>query len=321
MKRLVTRHLRLTGSEVARRLLLNWERERRSFVKVFPHEYRRALAEEEAVKAAEAAQKEMLAESGGWGRGGGGGGGGTGGCAAWAPAPPPRMRAGCARSTAAQTRHPTGRRPPPLLANSAPSPSNPHSPPPPPTPNPPGLAGVDAFEELKTMAAQASVKEPPKALQLPAKPLGDPSLEKQRLLVQAREGLPVTGTPATSWEALRPKIVEAGSADKARGFLEYNRNPLGYRPPKERIQDWGEVNEAKPTAARADQLHTQAARCMECGTPFCHQIDSGCPLGALGGWEGGAVGGRGVGSALALLCRAAPARRRRARGSLPGPLR
>jgi hypothetical protein len=25
----------------------------------------------------------------------------------------------------------------------------------------------------------------------------------------------------------------------------------------------------------------QSARCMECGTPFCHQLDSGCPLGGL----------------------------------------
>jgi glutamate synthase (NADPH/NADH) len=64
VKRLITEHLRLTGSEVARRLLLNWERERRAFVKVFPHEYRRALAEAAAVAAAEEAQKEMLAVSG-----------------------------------------------------------------------------------------------------------------------------------------------------------------------------------------------------------------------------------------------------------------
>jgi hypothetical protein len=34
VKRLVQRHLRFTGSEVARRLLLNWEREKRAFVKV-----------------------------------------------------------------------------------------------------------------------------------------------------------------------------------------------------------------------------------------------------------------------------------------------
>ena len=78
------------------------------------------------------------------------------------------------------------------------------------------MAGVDAFEQLKAMAAKASVKAPPKALKLPAPPLGDPSLEKQRLMVAAREGFPVTGTPATSWETLRPKIVEKGAANKVR---------------------------------------------------------------------------------------------------------
>ena len=156
------------------------------------------------------------------------------------------------------------------------------------TPAPlPGLAGADAFEQLKALASSASVDSPPAALKLPAEPLGDPALEKQRLLVQAREGLPVTGTPATSWEALRPKIVAKGSAEKTRGFLEYNRQPLGYRAPKERIHDWKEVLESKATAEREDQLHTQSARCMECGTPFCHQIDSGCPLGAAAGGEWG----------------------------------
>lgn len=64
-----------------------------------------------------------------------------------------------------------------------------------------------------------------------------------------------------------------------RGFLEYERKPLGYRPEAERIQDWKEVHQQLPTAAIADQLHTQAARCMECGTPFCNQNNSGCPLG------------------------------------------
>ncbi len=63
------------------------------------------------------------------------------------------------------------------------------------------------------------------------------------------------------------------------GFITYNRKPLGYRPPAERLKDWKEVTENQPTPARADQLHTQAARCMECGTPYCHQINSGCPLG------------------------------------------
>jgi hypothetical protein len=77
---------------------------------------------------------------------------------------------------------------------------------------------------------------------------------------------------------------------QARGFLEYNRAPLGYRPVDERITDWGEVMENAPAKAVEDQLYTQSARCMECGTPFCHQLDSGCPLGELGGHAGVCLG-------------------------------
>jgi hypothetical protein len=44
---------------------------------------------------------------------------------------------------------------------------------------------------------------------------------------------------------------------QARGFMEYNRAPLGYRPVDERVTDWGEVMENAPTKAREDQLYTQ----------------------------------------------------------------
>lgn len=38
-------------------------------------------------------------------------------------------------------------------------------------------------------------------------------------------------------------------------------------------------------ATTAALLHTQAARCMGCGTPFCHQTNTGCPLGnKVCGW-------------------------------------
>jgi glutamate synthase domain-containing protein 3 len=40
---LLERHLALTGSAVARRLLRTWAQERERFVKVMPEEYRRAL--------------------------------------------------------------------------------------------------------------------------------------------------------------------------------------------------------------------------------------------------------------------------------------
>ncbi len=50
LKSLVEQHFRYTGSEKARAILDDWSRERARFVKVFPHEYRRALAESRAVQ-------------------------------------------------------------------------------------------------------------------------------------------------------------------------------------------------------------------------------------------------------------------------------
>jgi glutamate synthase (NADPH/NADH) small chain len=61
---------------------------------------------------------------------------------------------------------------------------------------------------------------------------------------------------------------------KATGFLEFHRAKWPARPVAERIRDFKEVYLPFPDAA----LRTQAARCMDCGVPFCHQ---GCPLGNL----------------------------------------
>jgi glutamate synthase (NADPH/NADH) small chain len=67
---------------------------------------------------------------------------------------------------------------------------------------------------------------------------------------------------------------------KPTGFLEYRRELPMYRPPKERIKDWDEF-----AGRHSDEaLQTQAARCMDCGTPFCHTgalikgAVSGCPI-------------------------------------------
>ncbi|MEO5766375.1 MAG: glutamate synthase-related protein, partial [Casimicrobiaceae bacterium] len=57
-------HLRYTGSTLALELLDNWESARRKFVKVFPHEYKRALSEmyvKRAAAAASATKKEREA--------------------------------------------------------------------------------------------------------------------------------------------------------------------------------------------------------------------------------------------------------------------
>jgi glutamate synthase (NADPH/NADH) small chain len=61
---------------------------------------------------------------------------------------------------------------------------------------------------------------------------------------------------------------------KPTGFLEFQRELPGKRDPKERIKDYKEVELAP------DEKITkkQAARCMDCGIPFCH---NGCPLGNI----------------------------------------
>ena len=61
---------------------------------------------------------------------------------------------------------------------------------------------------------------------------------------------------------------------KVTGFIEITRKKPPTRPVPERIHDWREVYLPYPEPTLKDQ----AARCMDCGIPFCHQ---GCPLGNL----------------------------------------
>ena len=58
------------------------------------------------------------------------------------------------------------------------------------------------------------------------------------------------------------------------GFMKYDRELPNARNPKDRIGDFKEIFEPFPE----DKTKTQAARCMDCGVPFCH---SGCPLGNI----------------------------------------
>jgi len=66
---------------------------------------------------------------------------------------------------------------------------------------------------------------------------------------------------------------------KFTGFLEYERVNPTKRPPKERIKDWNELK----LRQEDDELTKQAARCMDCGIPFCHGgillngMAAGCP--------------------------------------------
>jgi len=58
---------------------------------------------------------------------------------------------------------------------------------------------------------------------------------------------------------------------KPTGFLEIERHDRGYEKPAARLKTWREF--VKPLAA--PEAARQAARCMDCGIPFCH---NGCPV-------------------------------------------
>ncbi|MEO8109177.1 MAG: glutamate synthase subunit beta [Ginsengibacter sp.] len=59
---------------------------------------------------------------------------------------------------------------------------------------------------------------------------------------------------------------------KVTGFLEFARELPEKRLPMERLNDYNEFIKRYSD----EKLNQQAARCMDCGTPFCHE---GCPLG------------------------------------------
>lgn len=59
---------------------------------------------------------------------------------------------------------------------------------------------------------------------------------------------------------------------KPGGFMDFRRKEPGYRPVAKRIKDYEPVELRLQDA----EVRAQAARCMDCGTPFCHGC--GCPL-------------------------------------------
>jgi glutamate synthase (NADPH/NADH) small chain len=62
-----------------------------------------------------------------------------------------------------------------------------------------------------------------------------------------------------------------GSVGKITGFLEFDRNDRDYAPVEERVRHWREFVLPLPET----ETREQAARCMNCGIPYCH---TGCPV-------------------------------------------
>jgi len=67
---------------------------------------------------------------------------------------------------------------------------------------------------------------------------------------------------------------------KVTGFLEFERNDRHYQPVEERVRHWHEFMLPLPE----QELRDQAARCMNCGVPYCHGTNTltgaptGCPV-------------------------------------------
>ena len=67
---------------------------------------------------------------------------------------------------------------------------------------------------------------------------------------------------------------------KVTGFLEFEREDRDYQPVAERIRHWHEFVLPLPEK----DLREQAARCMNCGVPYCHGTNTitgaptGCPV-------------------------------------------
>ena len=70
---------------------------------------------------------------------------------------------------------------------------------------------------------------------------------------------------------------------KPTGFLEIERNPIADRDPIKRLKDWEETH----VDPDFEKVQSQGARCMDCGTPYCHtgitlsNMASGCPVNNL----------------------------------------
>src|SRR5215813_7426907 len=67
---------------------------------------------------------------------------------------------------------------------------------------------------------------------------------------------------------------------KITGFLEYEREDRHYEPVEQRIKHWREFVLPLPE----EENRKQAARCMDCGIPYCHGTNTitgaptGCPV-------------------------------------------
>lgn len=111
--------------------------------------------------------------------------------------------------------------------------------------------------------------------------------KKQQALIQSQPDLPVKNGTAEPDVKDIEEVIQNGSLmqrtadkilDKTKGFIKYKRETSMYRDPTERQKDYDEIYNFRHVRKG---LKVQAARCMDCGVPFCQSNVTGCPLGNI----------------------------------------
>jgi len=130
-------------------------------------------------------------------------------------------------------------------------------------------ASLVAAQASSTQASSRAASRAAASLRAPARPLSTQTSKTHE-----------TWREDNDHDAL-PKVKRRdGSVEvigNVRGFVDYERIPEPYRAPMERVTDWEEINSGGHDPV---ERIVQAARCMDCGTPFC-QTHTGCPVNNL----------------------------------------
>ncbi|KAI1717309.1 conserved region in glutamate synthase domain-containing protein [Ditylenchus destructor] len=129
------------------------------------------------------------------------------------------------------------------------------------------FAGFEATEDLQELAAE---KEEDEVEDFDAAPDSDDEQPRRDSILKDRNG-DIENIVAAAVKSHEEEL------DKTRGFVKYHRQKIIYRPPEQRLNDWEEVVDYQSVRSN---IREQAARCMDCGIPFC-QSNTGCPLGNI----------------------------------------
>jgi len=273
---LLQRHVRHTGSSVARAILADWQAAKSHFVKVFPHEYRRALAEAEAAAAKEKAEREREAAK----------------VAALGPevdAAKAREAADLALARALLLPGESAfdalkRLGMDVMARGEGLPA---------PPAPTGDAALD-LSRLTTDALDGrpvAGRAPTWEESRPVSVRAGTAIKRRGFIDYRRNPLPYRAVAerVQDWDEVQVRketsfsliyfLASERKNKKRRGDDREGENSKMI-PSSLSLDPFTPLYQARlPGAEDADQLATQSARCMGCGTPFCHQTATGCPLG------------------------------------------